>query len=233
MRRSWLFPIVGILVIGALAAALVLTFVAPPADAAVSTSATITYNLFATDGYVGLPDGRSMYNYGFVGGRAGVPLTYMKSVTPSAESGSSGTTGAYDDYTYNGIGTLATGAPTPTGGKTVGDELALAGNAQWPAPIIYASVGDVVQIRFKNLGVVANPDAPNDPHSIHLHGLDVNAANDGVPETSVGAVPANTDVPGAGNVIVYMFSPKNPGTTCITATRKPTSTSRWACTAHW
>ena len=70
------------------------------------------------------------------------------------------------------------------------------------------------------------PTAPNDPHSIHLHGLDVDAANDGVPETSVGAIPANlcrrhnrstiaraTPAPGAGNVVVYMFSPKYPGTT--------------------
>jgi FtsP/CotA-like multicopper oxidase with cupredoxin domain len=93
--------------------------------------------------------------------------------------------------------------------------------------VIYASLGDVVEIRLKNLGVAANPFAPNDPHSIHLHGLDVDAANDGVPETSVGAVPANlcadgeTNVdcslnggpaPGAGNVIVYMFTPTHPGT---------------------
>ena len=103
----------------------------------------------------------------------------------------------------------------------------LAGNAQFPAPLIYAAVGDVVEIRLKNLGVAANPNAPNDPHSIHLHGLDVDAANDGVPETSVGAVPANLcadgttaatgatcaqPAPGAGNVIVYMFTPKHAGT---------------------
>jgi FtsP/CotA-like multicopper oxidase with cupredoxin domain len=43
--------------------------------------------------------------------------------------------------------------------------------------------------------------------------LDVDAANDGVPETSVAAVPANLAVPGAGNVVVYMFSPKYAGTT--------------------
>ena len=76
-----------------------------------------------------------------------------------------------------------------------------------------------MEIRLKNLGVTV-PTAPNDPHSIHLHGLDVDAANDGVPETSVGAIPANlcadgttsndcsADRPGAGNVVVYMFSPK-------------------------
>jgi hypothetical protein len=84
-----------------------------------------------------------------------------------------------------------------------------------------------VELRLKNLGVAANPEAPNDPHSIHLHGLDVDAANDGVPETSVGAVPANLcadgessndcsghdgPAPGAGNVIVYMFTPKAEGT---------------------
>ena len=94
------------------------------------------------------------------------------------------------------------------------------------------------KIRLKNLGVWAQPTAPNDPHSIHLHGLDVDAANDGVPETSVGAVPSNlcnngsTDsdapydcngldtlgnpqngmAPGAGNVVVYMFTARTPGT---------------------
>ncbi len=92
-------------------------------------------------------------------------------------------------------------------------------------------MGDVVEIRLKNLGVAANPAAPNDPHSIHLHGLDVDAANDGVPETSLGAVPANLcadgttaangicdqkktggPAPSAGNVIVYMFTPPHPGT---------------------
>jgi FtsP/CotA-like multicopper oxidase with cupredoxin domain len=102
----------------------------------------------------------------------------------------------------------------------------LQGNAQFPAPLIYAAVGDVVEIRLKNLGVTV-PTAPNDPHSIHLHGLDVDAANDGVPETSVGAIPANLcadgttsadcsanggPAQGAGNVVVYMFSPKFPGT---------------------
>jgi FtsP/CotA-like multicopper oxidase with cupredoxin domain len=95
--------------------------------------------------------------------------------------------------------------PAPTGGAVTTEERALLGAAQLPAPLIYASVGDVVEIRLKNLGVTANR-APNDPHSIHLHGLDTDAANDGVPETSLGAVPANSGLPGAGNVVVYMFS---------------------------
>jgi manganese oxidase len=208
-RRKWPLAVVAIAVVGVLAGVLLFAFAASPATATAYAASTVTYNLFATDGYVPLPDGKAIYNYGFVGGRAGTPLTYAKSVTPAAPDGP---TGAYGSFTYNGNGTLAAGAPTPTPGVAVGNEKKLAGNAQWPAPLVYATVGDVVQIRFKNLGVVANPDAPNDPHSIHLHGMDVNAANDGVPETSVGAVPANAKVPGAGNVIVYMFSPKYAGT---------------------
>jgi len=209
VRRRWPLAILAIVAVGVVAGGLLFAFAGSPAVAKAPPGTTVVYNLFATDGYVALPDGGAIYNYGFVGGRAGVPLTFAKSVTPSDPDGK---TGAYGDLTYNGNGTLAAGAPTPTPGPITGTEAELAGHAQWPAPIIYATVDDVVQIRFKNLGVNANPDAPNDPHSIHLHGLDVNAANDGVPETSIGAVPANAVTPGAGNVIVYMFSPKNAGT---------------------
>jgi manganese oxidase len=154
---------------------------------------SVTYNLYATDGYTELADGTRAYIYGFVGGRDGSPITYQTS--------------------YNGTNApqvSTTSVPAPTAGPETGN--LLAGNAQFPAPIIYATVGDVVTIRFKNLGVAANPRAPNDPHSIHLHGVDVNAANDGVPETSVGAIPANGLDPGAGNVIVYMFTAEYPGT---------------------
>jgi FtsP/CotA-like multicopper oxidase with cupredoxin domain len=197
----------------------------PPADAAVpevppevpvdaseaaSTASTIIYNLYATDAFIPLADGSAVYNYGFVGGRQGVPLTYQQSVTPGGPRDPD--TGLSTSFTYNGNGTIPTGAPAPTGGPVTAAEQPLLGNAQFPAPLIYAAVGDVVEIRLKNLGTT-NPTAPNDPHSIHLHGLDVDAANDGVPETSVGAIPANSDDPGAGNVIVYMFSPKYAGTT--------------------
>jgi len=103
------------------------------------------------------------------------------------------------------------GQYAPTGGPLIGADLVLAGNAQFPAPLIWAHTGEVVQINFKNLGVI-NKKAPNDPHTIHLHGIDVDAANDGVPETSVASVPANSLLPGAGNVIVYMFSTDKPGT---------------------
>jgi FtsP/CotA-like multicopper oxidase with cupredoxin domain len=180
---------------------------------------TVTYNLFATDGYVEMADGASVYMYGFIGGRNGSVLTYQTSFC----------TGDGVSRTCATPVVMTGTAIAPTGGPVnvaTGEDL-LAGNAQFPAPLVYASVGDIVMINLKNLGVAANPSAPNDPHSIHLHGMDVDAANDGVPETSVAAVPANlcadgssaapgtacaTPAPGAGNVIVYMFTPKDPGT---------------------
>jgi len=171
---------------------------------------TIIYNLYATDAFIPLADGSAVYNYGFVGGRQGVPLTFQNSVTPGGSR--AGDTELWTSFTYTGNGNIPGGAPAPTGGPVTGDETLLLGNAQFPAPLIYAAVGDVVEIRLKNLGTTLST-APNDPHSIHLHGLDVDAANDGVPETSVGAIPANSGAPGAGNVIVYMFSPQYAGTT--------------------
>ena len=185
--------VIGSLIVALLALTLVTTAATAwtPPRPPVPPPQTVVYNLYATDGWVTLADGTQMYIYGYIGGRASENLTYLDSA-----------------------GVLQiTGAPTPTpvGGPIQPAEAALAGNAQLPAPCIYARVGDVVQINFKNLGTT-NPTAPNDPHTIHLHGLDVDAANDGVPETSVAAVPANSGDPGAGNVIVYMFSPKNPGT---------------------
>lgn len=45
-----------------------------------------------------------------------------------------------------------------------------------PAPLLEIEEGDSVTIRFRNLS--------NEVHTIHLHGLDVNQNNDGVPSTS-------------------------------------------------
>jgi FtsP/CotA-like multicopper oxidase with cupredoxin domain len=149
------------------------------------------YNLYATDGFVTMADGTRQYIYGFIGGRAGVPISYLNQL--------------------GALVPLPGGSPAPTGGPVTAAELPLQGNAQFPAPIIYAAVGEVVEIRLKNLGVTQR-SAPNDPHTIHLHGMDVQAANDGVPETSVAAVPANSKFIGAGNVVVYMFSPSQAGT---------------------
>ena len=194
-----------------LAAATTQTVLAAP------PGSTVIYNIFATDAFVELADGTPIYNYGFVGGRAGVPFVFQTSFSLDGTAGG----GNNSDFT--------SGPPNPSPGPVTADEAKLQGNASFPGPLIYAKEGDVVEIHFKNLGVDANISSPNDPHSIHLHALDVNAANDGVPETSVGAVPANLCndglnandcnsedhggfVPGAGNVIVYMFAPKTAGT---------------------
>jgi FtsP/CotA-like multicopper oxidase with cupredoxin domain len=183
--------------------------------------ATVVYNLYATDGYVEMADGLPVYIYGFIGSREGVDFSYTTSYC-------TGDGVSRNCATPTNV-TVAGGAVAPQGGPWAGQDAQFAGHAQFPAPIIYATVGDVVEIRLKNLGVAAQPNAPNDPHSIHLHGLDVDAANDGVPETSLGAVPANLcadgstaadgdcsaaggSAPGAGNVIVYMFSPTHAGT---------------------
>lgn len=48
------------------------------------------------------------------------------------------------------------------------------GDRQWAGPIIEATEGDTVEITLSS-GM---------PHTIHLHGLDVDQANDGVPATS-------------------------------------------------
>ena len=192
-----------------------------PTEAVQAQGATVVYNLYATDGYIEMADGLPVYSYGFIGGREGVGFTYTTSYCTGdgVERWCAPPTNV----------TVAEGAVAPMGGPWTGQDAQFAGHAQFPAPIVYATVGDIVEIRLKNLGVTAQPNAPNDPHSIHLHGLDVDAANDGVPETSLGAVPANMCVDGstagngdcsaaggpadsAGNVIVYMFSPDHAGT---------------------
>ncbi len=201
-RTKWIFNLLTIIVFLSLLA------VSPAqAKATQPASQTIIYNLYATDGWITLANGDTLYTYGFVGGREGQPLTFAKSSKDGKPAGNT---------------VMPGGAPAPTAGKITAEEMKFYGNAQFPAPVIYASVGDVVEIRLKNLGT-SNPDAPNDPHSIHLHGMDVDAANDGVPETSIAAVPApnpNDDETteadykpsGEGNVVVYMFSPKVAGT---------------------
>jgi manganese oxidase len=197
MRNSRRFSIILIL---ALVLSLWASSSAAPVQSVKAAGKTIVYNLYATDGWQTLADGESIYRYGYVGGRQGEPLTIAKSAKG-------------DDSGRNLY--LPGGSPSPTPGAITAAEAQLAGNAQFPGPVIYAAVGDVVEIHFKNLGVTERT-APNDPHSIHLHGLDVDAANDGVPETSIAAVPApapgEASVNGEGNVVVYMFSPKIAGT---------------------
>jgi manganese oxidase len=220
----------GFMIGGSISAADATTsYVCPPAN-------RVIYDLYATDGVWMMADGTPVYSYGFVGGREGEVIHPL-------------------NYDGTALGPFTVIQPTP-GPVSAGFETDIQGHAQFPAPLIYAKVGDVVEVRLKNLGVTnlqvpnavypINPNvvpqtdpptrygpdlgitqtlpgsttpeligainAPNDPHSIHLHALDVNVANDGVPETSVAAIPANGTDPGAGNVVVYMFSAKQEGT---------------------
>jgi FtsP/CotA-like multicopper oxidase with cupredoxin domain len=147
-----------------------------------------------------MADGTVIYGYGYIGGRSTDNFTYQNSMT--APPGS--------PKTYVPGAIVPGGVAWPAPGNAA-LEAQFAGNAQFPGPLIRCAVGDVVYIYLKNLGVTTKT-APNDPHTIHLHGMDVDAANDGVPETSVAAIPANMALPGAGNVIVYMFSPTHAGT---------------------
>lgn len=77
------------------------------------------------------------------------------------------------------------------------------GCATFPAPIIDVTQGDDVFITLRNIGN-HNPFAPEDPHTIHLHGMHVTSQNDGFPETSW-----EVPFPGTG---VYYFRAESPGT---------------------
>jgi FtsP/CotA-like multicopper oxidase with cupredoxin domain len=77
------------------------------------------------------------------------------------------------------------------------------GCATFPAPIIDVTQGDDVFINLRNLGNL-NDFAPEDPHTIHLHGMHVTSQNDGFPETS-------WEVP-EGATGTYYFRAESPGT---------------------
>jgi FtsP/CotA-like multicopper oxidase with cupredoxin domain len=194
----------------ALSAMVVTTFLPGESVTAQAAGNPVSYVLFATDGYIQLPDGVILYMYGFIGGRSTDPVVYQNSMVAPPKSPKTYVPGGLVDAAGTTGGACA-GLNWQQAANTPACLTQLAGNSQFPAPLIRAAVGDAVTITLKNLGVTTKT-APNDPHSIHLHGLDVNAANDGVPETSVGAIPANMAVPGAGNVIYYYFSPEYAGT---------------------
>jgi len=74
--------------------------------------------------------------------------------------------------------TLSDGRTVATWGFRLGS--GMGGAPQVPGPVLQVNQGDHVYIHFQNF-------SPMD-HTIHLHGLDVDQANDGVPQTSF-AVP--------------------------------------------
>jgi FtsP/CotA-like multicopper oxidase with cupredoxin domain len=97
------------------------------------------------------------------------------------------------------------------------------GCATFPAPIIDVTQGDDVFITLRNIGN-HNPFAPEDPHTIHLHGMHVTSQNDGFSLKLPGRFrsPARVSTTSARRARVP---------TCGTATSRPPSTCRWACTA--
>jgi len=77
------------------------------------------------------------------------------------------------------------------------------GSATLPGPSLEVREGDLVELHLTNLGP-AEPGVHPFPHTVHLHGLDVDQANDGVPET--GAVAR------VGETITYRFVATHAGT---------------------
>jgi FtsP/CotA-like multicopper oxidase with cupredoxin domain len=106
------------------------------------------YTLYATDGWVTVPDGNVMYVFGF-----------------------------------NDTGVM--------------------GQVQFPAPLIWANVGDEVNVNFVNLGFKYRADL-EDPHTVHLHGIHSVPYYDGFPELSF-AIPM-------GESFTYKFMAHREGT---------------------
>jgi manganese oxidase len=77
------------------------------------------------------------------------------------------------------------------------------GTATLPGPPIEVNEGDLVEIHLTNLGP-SRAGVHRFPHTIHLHGLDVDQANDGVPETSPAAR--------VGERVTYRFRATHAGT---------------------
>lgn len=76
------------------------------------------------------------------------------------------------------------------------------GSATLPGPTITVNEGDRVRITLHNLGFAHSQVKPN--HTIHLHGLDVDQANDGVGHTSHEVA--------AGESFTYEFTATHAGT---------------------
>jgi len=114
-----------------------------PANAAVRS-----YTLYATDGWIGMPDGNVMYVFGF-----------------------------------NDTGVI--------------------GQVQLPSPLLWANVGDEVEVTLVNLGFKYRPDL-EDPHTVHLHGIHSVPFHDGFPELSF-AIPM-------GESFTYKFTAHHEGT---------------------
>jgi len=106
---------------------------------------------------------------------------------------------SYTVYATDGYVTMADGNKTYMFGF---NDTGVMGQIQFPAPLIWANVGDTVNVTLFNLGFKYRPDL-TDPHTIHLHGMHVSPYFDGFPEGSFG-VPM-------GASFTYTFVPSHEG----------------------
>lgn len=153
------------------------------------------YNLFATDGFMRLPNDptgtgprKEVYVWGFVGGLfktqllddAGKPIGPATIVNPQFDT------------------------------EVPANLDALRGTAVIPSPRIDMDSGDELYITLTNLGMFLAQNPVLDIHTIHIHGAHIATQMDGVPETSWG-VPVT--LPGKPAIsITYYFKPENLGT---------------------
>ncbi len=187
MRRLALVAAPVVLLLLLIVAAARTAFVTPEKQ----PGAVRTYFLFATDGYLRAADGTRARFYGLVGGLRNAPLVIR------TDDGS--------------VRTIAEGPPAPTAGPLTPAESALLGQAQPLGPVIWAAAGDLVEIRFKNLGGLDLAPAP-EPIGLELRGMNALGQDTAVPETARLAIPAAPGDPQSGNVVAYLFSPERPGT---------------------
>jgi len=103
-------------------------------------------------------------------------------------------------YATDGEHRTADGATVYIWGYSLSD---VPGTATLPGPTIEVDEGDRVEIVLTNVGP-SRPGVQRVVHTIHLHGLDVDQANDGVPETGVAAR--------VGQSVTYRFTATHAGT---------------------
>jgi len=84
---------------------------------------------------------------------------------------------SYTVYATDGYVTMADGNKTYMFGF---NDTGVMGQIQFPAPLIWANVGDTVNVTLVNLGFKYRPDL-TDPHTIHLHGMHVSPYFGGFP----------------------------------------------------
>lgn len=103
-------------------------------------------------------------------------------------------------YATDGEHRTADGATLYIWGYSLVDE---PGTATLPGPTIEVDEGDHVEIVLTNIGP-SRPGVQRAAHTIHLHGLDVDQVNDGVPETGPSAR--------VGESVTYRFVATHAGT---------------------